>query len=281
MRSLPVPADTQTDVFNLCLGATADAGLQTRLAAIAAPLAAAGINYQAHATAATLDLMPRVGAVGAVTKNELKSLYEAHLSKTKGAARAVYDRIRNSAPNNRCPLCGVGNVAHCDHHLPKSRYPDLAILPINLVPACHFCNDKKRAKYPRSPGEQTFHPYFDQHLLAASWVRATLHPGPPPVLVFDTDPPAAWPQIDCDRVRRHFDACKLAITFTTNANDELPILRDRLALQFARGGVAAVQQFLDDERNVHATRLNSWQFATYRTLAADAWFVNGGFQTIP
>jgi hypothetical protein len=237
--------------------------------------------YMANASAASLNIIPRVKSVGAVTKPELIGLYEAHLSKTKGVARAVYDRIRNSAPNNRCPLCGVGNVAHCDHHLPKSRYPDLSILPINLVPACHFCNDKKRAKYPATIGKQTFHPYYDQHLLADAWVRATLHPGPPPVLVFDTAPPPTWPVIDQDRVRWHFDACGLAITFTTNANDEFPIIRDRLILQASHGGAAAVQQFLDEECNLHAARPNSWQYATYRTLAADAWFVNGGYRTIP
>ncbi len=281
MRSLPIPTDTQSDVFNLCVGATADPVMRARLAAIAIPLAAAETSYHLHAAAASLNLIPRVLAVGAVTKAELKALYETHLSKTRGAARGVYDRIRNAAPNNRCPLCGVGNVAHCDHHLPKSHYPDLAIAPVNLVPACHFCNDKKRAKYPRSAAQQTFHPYFDQHLLAVSWVRATLDPGPPPVLVFDTDAPATWSPVDRDRVRRHFDACGLAITFTTNATDELPILRDRLKLQYSRGGVPAVQQFLDDERDLHSTRHNSWQYATYRTLAADTWFVNGGYLTVP
>jgi hypothetical protein len=255
--------------------------LHARLTAIAANLATAGVTYQANATAASLHLISRVTSVGVVTKPELTGLYKGHLSATKGAARAVYDRIRNAAPNNRCPLCGVGNVAHCDHHLPQSHYPDLSILPINLVPACHFCNDKKRAKYPTTAGQQTFHPYFDQHLLRDAWVRATLNPGPPPALVFDTAPPPAWPAIDRDRVRRHFDACGLAITFTTNANDELPIIRDRLILQASRGGMAAVQQFLNDECVVHSNRPNSWQYATYRTLAADVWFVNGGYLTIP
>lgn len=281
MRSLPPPTDTQASVFALCLNATTDPSLHARLTAIAANLAAIGATYQTNATAASLHLIPRVTSIGAVTKPELKGLYKEHLSSTNGAARAVYDRIRNAAPNNRCPLCGVGNVAHCDHHLPQSRYPDLAILPINLVPACHFCNDKKRAKYPDNAAKQTFHPYFDQHLLRDAWVRATLNPGPPPVLVFDTAPPPTWPAIDRDRVRRHFDACGLAITFTTNANDELPIIRDRLIQQASRGGTAAVQQFLNDERGVHSSRPNSWQYATYRTLAADVWFVNGGYLTIP
>lgn len=281
MRSIPVPTDEQSTVFQLCIEATMDPDLQDRLTSIAASLVTANESYKIYATSASLHLMPRLEAVGAVTKPELSSLYELHLSATNGAARAVYDRIRNAAPNNRCPLCGVGNVAHCDHHLPKSRYPDLAVSPLNLVPACHFCNDKKRAKYPISAGQQTLHPYFDQHLLVDPWVRATLNPGPPPALVFDTLPPITWSAVDKNRVKRHFEVCGLAITFTTNANDELPIVRDRLKLQASRGGATAVQQFLNDERDLHLIRPNSWQYATYNALAANAWFVNGGYLTIP
>ena len=193
----------------------------------------------------------------------------------------MYDRIRNSAPNNRCPLCGVGTVAQCDHHLPKSKYPDLSILPINLVPACHFCNFTKGKKFPQSIDQQTFHPYFDNHLLRDAWVRAILNPGPPPVLVFDTSPPTTWPAIDRDRVRWHFDACGLAITYTSNANDELPIVRDWLIKLAKHGGVTAVQQFLYEQRDYNSTRANSWQFATYSALADDAWFVGGGYREIP
>lgn len=281
MRNLPFPTDTQASVLALCLGATTDPDLHARLTAIVSDLATADATYQANAAAALLHLIPRVLIVGAVTKPELVQLYKDHLSATNGAARAVYDRIRNSAPNKRCPLCGVGVVAHCDHHLPKSRYPDLSLSPANLVPACHFCNDTKRIKYPTSAGQQTFHPYFDQHLLTAPWIYATLNPGPPPALVFDAVPPQAWPAIDQDRVRRHFVVCGLGITFTSNANDELPIIRDRLILQADSGGTPAVQQFLNSERDINMSRPNSWQYATYRTLAADAWFVNGGYLTIP
>jgi len=31
----------------------------------------------------------------------------------------------------------------------------------------------------------------------------------------------------------------------------------------------------------YAVRINSWQHATYQALAADAWFVVGGFLDIP
>jgi hypothetical protein len=54
-----------------------------------------------------------------------------------------------------------------------------------------------------------------------------------------------------------------------------------LKLQAGRGGAQAVQHFLNKERDLHSTRPNSWQYATYRALASDAWFVNGGYLTIP
>lgn len=281
MRSLPLPNDEYSAVFKLCLDATEDDDLHERLTEISAALFDTNSSYLAHATGATLHLIQRLASVGNVTKDELKSLYETHLSSTRGAARPVYDRIRNAAPNNRCPLCGVGSVAHCDHHLPKSKYPDLAVLSMNLVPACHFCNDKKKARFPANAGQQTFHPYFDKHLLQDAWIHATLVSGPPPVLIFDTQPPVNWSTQDKARVKRHFDACGLDITFTTNANDELPIIRERLVQQASSGGVIAVQAFLNGERDLYSVRLNCWQHATYRELASNAWFVNGGYLTIP
>lgn len=281
MRTLPIPVDTQASVFALCIADVADSGLQARLTATSAVLAASGKNYEAHAIAQSLHLIPRLSSVGTVSKEELKALYGNHLSSETGAARDVYDRIRNSSPNKRCPLCGVGTVAQVDHHLPKSRYPDLAVLLVNLVPICHFCNDTKKAKYPKVAGEQTFHPYYDTHLTSAPWVRATINHGPPPVMVFDTNPPATWTQTDKDRVIRHFAVCGLSTTFTSNANDELPVIRDRLKLQASRGGQSAVQSFLNDECLVHASRQNSWQYAVYRALAADSWFVIGGYLTVP
>jgi len=134
------------------LAATTDTDLHTRLANISDALATVAASYQTHATAGSLNLIPRVLSVGGLSKTELVELYGQHLSSTNGAARAIYDRIRNAPPNKRCPLCGIGTVAHLDHHLPKSRYPDLAILPANLVPACHFCNDTKKSKYPAVAG---------------------------------------------------------------------------------------------------------------------------------
>lgn len=284
MRTLPLPIDRFDDVYRICTGATVDANLKARLLAIRTTLLNTAVLYAQKAARSELHNINRLDVVGNVTKAELKSLYNTHLSATKGAARNVYNRIRSSAPNNKCPLCGVGTVAHCDHHLPQSKYPDLAVLPLNLVPACHFCNDKKKAKHPKSAGEQTFHPYYDQHLLTENWVWAELKQGGagvPPILAFEARPPVTWPQDDQKRVKHHFKACGLAVTFATNANDELSSIRKALEVQAHFGGQQAVQEYLNLQQDISAGRLNSWQYAAYRALASDAWFVGGGYQQIP
>ncbi|MDG9845157.1 MULTISPECIES: hypothetical protein [unclassified Stenotrophomonas] len=284
MRTLPLPNDRFDDVYGLYTGATVDEDLKARLLAIRPALLNTAALYAQKATLAELHNINRLDAVGNVTKAELKALYQTHVSATKGAARDVYNRIRSSSPNNKCPLCGVGTVAQCDHHLPQSKYPDLTVLPLNLVPICHFCNDRKKAKYPRSAGQQTFHPYYDEHLLAENWVWAELKQGGagvPPVLAFEARPPGTWPQDDQKRVKHHFKACGLAVTFATNANDELSSIRKALDLHSQSGGQQAVQEYLHFNENVHVTRINSWQYAMYRALAGDAWFVGGGYQHIP
>lgn len=283
MRWLPLPTDSFVDVYELCTGATVDEKLKARLLAIRPILLDTAALYAQKAGRAELHEIIQNDAVGEVTKAELKGLYKAHLSATKGAARNVYNRIRSSSPNNKCPLCGVGTVAHCDHHLPQSKYPDLAVLPLNLVPACHFCNDTKKAKHPNNAGQQTFHPYYDQHLLADNWVWAELKQGGagfPPVLAFEARPPGTWPQNDQERVKHHFKACGLAVTFATNANDELSSIRNALEVQSQFGGQQAVREYLNFQQGISADRPNSWQYATYRALAGDAWFVGGGYQHI-
>lgn len=280
MYKLNKPSIALTDVLASCIGAITDTDLVNRLNAVKNTIAANEPLYDKLATVGELNLVAPVTSLGSVTKAELIDLYADHLSATRGAARAVYNAIKNAAPNKLCPLCSIGSVAHVDHHLPKSRYPDLSVLPLNLVPACHFCNDTKKARFPRTKGEQTFHPYYDSHLLSQQWIKAKLEHGTPLILVFSVAPPPSWSSIDQQRVARHFSLCGLGTSFGTNASANLVPLRRRLKLLHHRGGAPAVKAHLDEECECHSNKPNSWQHVFYRTLAADNWFVNGGFNEI-
>lgn len=279
MRSLPLPVPRTAEVLTLCISGTEDAFLKGRLHGIANELNLAESAYLGLAVQQELHLLDRKTGVGSVASAELTQLYSDHLSATNGEARHIYDLIRNAPPHKKCPLCGVGAVAVLDHHLPKSKYPDFAVTPANLVPACHHCNDRKRAKFPRNAFEQTLHPYFDGYL-TGQWVFARLEPVTPLVLAFFVRPPDHWSLVDKARVQRHFEVCALSVVFTTNANDELIVLKDHLMRLHAAGGELAVQSYATEQASVHAPRPNSWQYAMYQALAADPWFVAGGFHNI-
>lgn len=280
MYSLGKPVITVSDVFDTCVGAVQNSDLADRLRAIRSVIVANELLYGTLAIDAHLEHMERRTELGEVTRTELMALYEDHLSAPRGEARSVYDAIKNAAPNKLCPLCSIGSVAHVDHHLPKSRYPDLSVLLLNLVPACHFCNDTKRARFPRTVGEQTFHPYYDAHLLHDQWIVARLDYGTPLVVTFSVAPPAAWTPADGQRVSRHFKICGLGTSFGTNANANMVSLKRRLQKLHRRGGGTTVQDYLEEERDSHDGNPNSWKHVFYQALAADIWFVSGGFGQI-
>ncbi|SNT61651.1 hypothetical protein SAMN05216374_5949 [Tardiphaga sp. OK246] len=279
MRSLPPPLISTAQVLASCLTGTDDADLKRRIGSIAGELDIVGNDYDACGKQQMLHLIARVTSVGSVTKQELENLYSNHLSASGGAARYVYDAIRNAVPNKRCPLCGVGTVAVLDHHLPKSKYPNLSITPANLVPACHFCNNTKRARFPKGAGEQTLHPYYDGYLID-QWVWAKLDQLSPLVVLYFAQGPDHWSDVDRSRVLRHFKICGLATTFMSNGNDELSVLKGYLEELYLKGGFIEVAAYLSEQAYIHAVRPNSWQFAMYQLLSTDNWFVNGGFRNI-
>jgi hypothetical protein len=280
MLTLPKPSLVPTAVISDCIAGYSDPLLVNKLRAEKEKLAATASRYDSLATTHTLHTLPRLSAVGLVSKSELENLYTDQLSATNGAGRKYYDVLRNAPMNRKCPLCGVGTVTVLDHHLPKSKYPDLSICPFNLVPSCDFCNNAKRARFPKVAGEQTIHPYYDD-FTKQQWVFANLDTAGPPVLLFYVNPPANWPVLQRERVARHFDIVKLGVTYASNANDDMVTLRDPLISIQASKGPFEVRAYLEEQRDRYKQRLNSWQHVMYQTLGESSWFLNGGYSAIP
>lgn len=100
--------------------------------------------------------------------SDFEKLYEKY---SKGKELHAFRLKLVELSGGRCPICGASfgySQVTLDHILPKSIYPSLAILPINLVPICYYCNTRKNKKI----SERVFHPYFEgydlTHLLEVS-----------------------------------------------------------------------------------------------------------------
>jgi hypothetical protein len=101
----------------------------------------------------------------------LSTLYDRRMSRQDASGRAAYDELKSSAAV--CPYCNLGEVGELDHFLPKGHFPDLNVLPINLVPICHGCNHTKLEAVPLAVDRQFLHPYFDV-LPNVRWLFAAL-----------------------------------------------------------------------------------------------------------
>lgn len=107
-----------------------------------------------------------------ISNKNLKDLYSNKLINKKNKdSRKFYDRLLTSSPI--CPYCGERQVTTIDHFLPKSKYANFSITPINLIPCCYVCNMNKRDIVPTNEKDLLFHPYFED-IAEMKWLFADL-----------------------------------------------------------------------------------------------------------
>jgi hypothetical protein len=96
------------------------------------------------------------------------------------AQRAFYKSRSSSGPLQRirrtpgllcCPMCGSQHPGTLDHYLPRESFPELSILPCNLIPACPHCNSgvKKGLYRGTASPERFIHPYFETLAKGPIW----------------------------------------------------------------------------------------------------------------
>lgn len=279
MRTLAKPASVAAEVFQRCISRVADASLKTRLAAVVPDVSA---EEQAFATAAGTaslhTLAPRTCIGRNVKKGELSAVYTQRMARKKSAGRGIYDSLMAAPAHGRCPLCAQRNVSTIDHHLPHTKYPFLAVVPLNLVPACSSCNKIKGTASPSVARKQTLFPYFDD-VEAHLWLYAVVEESTPASVRFIAQPPSSLAPVMRARIRHHFSFFKLADLYTSHAGEELANISGQLDSLYDKGGEVAVKSHLEDlavsRTKVH---LNAWQSALYSALAASAWYCGGGFR---
>ncbi|EJB8411835.1 HNH endonuclease [Acinetobacter baumannii] len=170
--------------------------------------------------------------ISLITKDHYIHLYETYfVPETKIETRKIYDAILNAA-KEECPFCGgLGVPKNLDHFLPKTKFPQFSVFPINLIPACLDCNlDSKKVSYATSEDEQTIHPYLDKsNFFNEQWITADYivdadnHPGR---FNYYVKAPEHWNNVDKIRAQNYFEDFKLASRYAKQATSSLkPKLR--------------------------------------------------------
>lgn len=278
MIKLEPPDLLPADVFESCISRIRDQDLKKRMESISPLVVAASAEFDQLAAATRLHEFDREAVVGGVvTTDEMTKIYTQRMAKKAAPGRDAYDVLFNSAPNGKCPLCGHRAVSTLDHHLPKAHYPVLAVVPLNLVPACGDCNKSKLAALPATANEETLHPYYDD-IEGDRWLFAEVVEGSDGALRFQVQAPPNWSVVLADRVALHFRTLGLAQLYAAESADELLNIRAQLKTIHAAGGPALVEaELLQRAASCRQARMNGWRTAAYEAFANNAWFCHGGF----
>lgn len=212
-----------------------------------------------------------------VTKKVLKELYSDRFVNKGNAARKHYDLLILSAPNARCPQCGVRIATTLDHNLPKSKYPLLSVSALNLIPSCSDCNKGKQAAFPRSAIDETIHPYYDD-LENLKWLSCRVIEIKPLLIEYYVNTGAGIDPILNDRIMNHFDSFNLNGLYRAHGVEEFSNRRLEFTNLYNKGGRDSLRSHLrEGYLSRMATNINSWQSAFYEAILNDDDFINGLF----
>jgi len=277
MLKLPKPLFAVDLVFDTCISRVRNEDLKSRLANAKTRIASDANQFDSAVTTTSLHSFRPPLPVPQVSNDELIGVYTERMAKKDSPGYPFYEKLRNAPPHGICPLCGIGIVSTLDHHLPKSHFPTLAVVPSNLVPSCLDCNFGKSTSVPSRPEEETLHPYFDENE-TERWVYANLDIERK-VVTFEARPPTSWSSVLRARVAKHFKTFRLAERYGSYGANELCAVKSNLWDLYGKGGESLVGRELGQRASGYlSSRLNSWQSALYAEVSSSRWFCDGGFQ---
>jgi hypothetical protein len=285
VRKVSKPNHSFRHVYTECVDSVSDSELHSRLISITNDIDEAAVNYNLQAKNGSLheilssNWKDKDIILGKVSKIELTNLYTNHMVPRHKRARSIYDELLNSAPYGKCPFCGIGQVSTLDHYLPKSKFPQYSVLPVNLVPSCKDCNTGKSSSISSTAEDQTIHPYYDhENLFSEQWLFAEIEKNFPISIKFYVKVPIDCSELSKERLNSHFTVFNLSKRFSIEAASELASLKSLLMDHFGECELGIRSHLSRIYQTEFSLYKNSWKTAMYQSIANDDWYCGGGFR---
>jgi hypothetical protein len=208
-----------------------------------------------------------------ISSEEMEKLYSQDLVGKK-EGREVYNQILANTDYNLCPYCSLRDVKTVDHYLPKSKFPTLAVTPINLIPACRDCNTTKLDVHGNSEEELLLHPYFDD-VSNLKWLSANILKNNLPITFefsvanFLNEEPILY-----KRIQRQFSLLELGGLYANHATREFRDRSKMLIKNFDSGGLRGAEEYVRDIFETYSADINSWQSCMAEAIISSDWIMN-------
>ena len=196
-----------------------------------------------------------------------KTLQNLYLcAKAGDAQKAILDGLRDRTLQI-CPSCGEnGNPGTLDHYLPKTVYPEFAILPLNLVPMCDTCQGAKKAKTITEQNLRMFlHPYFDEFADLQLVTLTIVAPFTSPTCVLT--PSLQLPPDQEALVARHLHELRINERCTHQFRNQYRRMLRRVESVQSADIEAALRHFA---RMANLLSINSWEHVFYDGVLTNA-----------
>lgn len=185
----------------------------------------------------------------------------------------------------RCPFCGISETSTLDHYLPKEKYPEYSVFPLNLVPSCGVCNTRKRDRILEDGTDvrMFLHPCYDDIPDEAFVEVSTKMEGDVLVLSYKVVRPPGMSLRTYRHIRSHFTELNLADRYRLMGLEHLgglyPSLRRAYgAIEDATRVAEKLVEGAEDFEEVFGP--NYWLAKLYLALAVNDEFCDGGFKVL-
>ena len=264
MRCIKKPEDDQEKVFLDCISNIRDNDYKNRLLSYKNDIVQASIDYEKMKIQNNIH---KISCKSVESAEDMLKLYNQKFVKSKSPGRKYYDKLKNAAPDGKCPLCGHCPASTIDHYLPKSKYPLYSITLINLIPMCGECNRNKGDLDICKEEDAFIHPYFDKSIDEQNWLNCKIeYMNEGLVFVFDIVKPKEWDDLLYRRMKNQFNKLKLNSLYSKNAGSEL---NNNLYFlkKIAEIGNLEVKRYINDKiESFSKVYNNSWQISMFRAM---------------
>lgn len=274
MIKIPRSNISQVDICNECKRYISDSTLKTKFSNAIEYLCSQEQVFEAQVMEQRLpERIPDATHVMELTSDEMISMYTQRFVPRECYSRKYYDQIMASTRNGKCPYCGIRIVSTLDHYLPKNVYPELAILYLNLVPACKDCNTDKKGRALTTMADAFLHPYFES-INTDDWLKVDFVESNPLNIVYSINETSTLSPSLLMRIENQFRKLNLFELYRVySINDFIEMSSLFKCLFKSSGGSALSRHFNLIAESVLKEKV-FWKYFLYKYASVNEWLCN-------
>ncbi|KHS86611.1 HNH endonuclease [Pectobacterium carotovorum] len=207
-------------------------------------------------------------------KDDLLSCYTGRTAKVK----VIFKTITDAQPQRflkRCPYCGITLPKTYDHYLPETKFPELSVHALNLIPCCGTCNQTKNNDW-KNANHRTFLYFYTDTIPNANYLQINLRHNIAASTIsanFSIQRPRNIQSNVWEILKSHYDKLGLISLYNEYANDEITEIFN-VCVSHLRYGGNQLSNFINDlvSAEEHLYGLNHWRVVLMKALASNNHF---------